>query len=111
MTTWQSIETAPKDGSTVLVWCADLDASNRPVEFDQHIALAHWSGQHWFGIDGSVAYGYSMGDYFEHEAYFPTHWMPLPSPPGEDPGIPILASRDATEEVLREFGTTDQVEA
>lgn len=60
-TPWQPIETAPKDGTVVLV----IDARHD----DDYPYPAHWKkGYGWFdpGWDG----GYS-----------PTHWMPLPDPP------------------------------
>lgn len=67
MTQWQPIETAPKDGTEILLF--DPDNS------DDH--------------NGGVAQGYfSMKDGGRNEwvsmvfkTCKPTHWMPLPSPP------------------------------
>lgn len=55
MTDWRPIETAPKDGTTILSW----DGS--------HYICVAWSTRDrcWFVDDGVV-----------------THWMPLPLPPG-----------------------------
>tara|TARA_Y100000310_G_scaffold345377_1_gene464284 strand:- start:4079 stop:4309 length:231 start_codon:yes stop_codon:yes gene_type:complete len=62
---WQSIETAPKDGTMVLVWW--------PCWSD-HAVVA--------------AYSPKVGSWWAHEQLAdenpePTHWMPLPIPPSE----------------------------
>ncbi len=65
---WQPIATAPKDGTEVLVWC--------PVEHDvaltgyHHVAGFQASDGYWYVCDGSLVQ--------------PTHWRPLPSPPGAE---------------------------
>jgi hypothetical protein len=60
---WQDIETAPKDGSDILVFV--------PEHREQYVAW--WSRVHtcWLWADT------------EHstEACEPTHWTPLPEPP------------------------------
>jgi hypothetical protein len=70
MTAWQPIETAPKDGSVLLVCEVGLDSS-------MTYAVAFWGAQQdgvetWFGLD-LLPLGYSL-----------THWMPLPEPPKGD---------------------------
>lgn len=65
MSEWKPIETAPKDGSAVLLW-ADVKT---------------WTGEEvpvtgWFTI-GSCKW-VSHGDWLK-----PTHWMPLPAPPAK----------------------------
>lgn len=56
---WRPIETAPKDGTGLLVYS------------DERIISAMWS----VGADDwvEVVHGYTF--------YDPTHWMPLPEPP------------------------------
>jgi hypothetical protein len=56
---WQPIETAPKDGTSLLVYS------------DERIIAAFWSvpADDW----AEVVHGYTF--------YPPTHWMPLPEPP------------------------------
>lgn len=77
MSDWQPIETAPRDGTTVLLWW-------RREELD----VAYWACGVWreFG-DGSRGW---MGESFHASApetwtrllgERPTHWMPLPTPP------------------------------
>lgn len=63
MDNWQPIETAPKDGSRILLW------------FDGepgHVDLLSWTGTSW-----------SNGDTYENVFHgeVPTAWMPLPEPP------------------------------
>ena len=57
---WQLIETAPKDGTEVVV--VDIDG-------DRFIASSI-DGQNWY--DGF------------YPIYSPSHWMPLPAPPMSD---------------------------
>ncbi len=57
---WKPIETAPKDGTRVLVWHQNWFAAS----------TAQWYGD-WWGLV------YEVGPF----AYQPTHWMPLPAPP------------------------------
>lgn len=68
---WQPIETAPKDGTTILVSCADDG-------FGKVVCAAIWfygeydadTGWYLYEIAGDCLMG-----------PIPTHWMPLPSPP------------------------------
>ena len=75
---WQPIETAPKDGTRVLVWSDELylkpyiawwgvDANHPEHEPDQF---------EWLTGDGD---DWSTGYYYTPCA--PTHWQPLPEPP------------------------------
>jgi hypothetical protein len=66
---WQPIETAPKDGTSVWVFCGGEQAAMR-----------------WLVIDGTSGLGlwvYSDGllSDVDPEPEEPTHWMPLPKPP------------------------------
>ena len=65
MSEWQPIETAPKDGSDVLVWWPDWMA--------QPIRVAHYEQRHDIWLTGR-----------DSAAQPPTHWMPLPAAPGEE---------------------------
>lgn len=63
MSEWQPIETAPQDGTEVLLHCAEGD-----------INVAYWDGTWWADtIEG--------GDVTRRGSGEPTHWMPLPEPP------------------------------
>lgn len=61
---WQPMETAPKDGTEVLVFSKYED-----------IVIAKWA--EWGGRDG----GWIVG--MEYAVSSPTHWMSLPEPPKE----------------------------
>ena len=60
---WQPIETAPKDGISILVALSRHNESITTVYWD-----SYWS----LNIAGSYA---------EDDEVEPTHWMPLPEPP------------------------------
>jgi hypothetical protein len=65
---WQSIESAPKDGTAVLLFAAD------------GICVGLFRADEWV---------ISQGDYVPREAGDafwvgePSHWMPLPEPPAQ----------------------------
>lgn len=58
---WQPIETAPKDGRAILTF--------DPAAYSTEKVLVGW----W-----SDKGGWLVGEGFRHQ---PTHWMPLPTPP------------------------------
>jgi len=69
MTEWQPIETAPKDGTDILIY--------QPPEkiwgliFEHVIYVCHFDGRgRWTESDGE-----------RYSNFKPTHWMPLPEPP------------------------------
>ncbi len=71
MTGWQPVETAPKDGTVVLVW----------TRTGPH--LAAYLGRRpegWMEKDGSYLLT-------EDTTGLPTHWMPLPVPPASNADI------------------------
>jgi hypothetical protein len=72
---WQPIETAPKDGTEILIVRAEEDSAAYRV--------AYWDE------DGDVPYMWHVSDAvdgFNHHKDLPTHWMPLPDSP--DPASP-----------------------
>lgn len=75
---WQSIETAPKDGTAILV-CQATDADGKPIieNFGLFVQCVSW----WGGKDDGEWVVYcSMPD--DPQCFFiPTHWMPIPDPP------------------------------
>ena len=56
---WQPIETAPKDGTRILLW---LEPTRIAMPFA-------WQDGRW------------MGDDYPLNMATPTHWMPIPPPP------------------------------
>lgn len=90
---WMPIETAPKDGTAVLVTFSPEDISihpktRKPYVIAPGVLVAFWDayeapgGHGYCGGDGwTVAYA-SEGTHLHHG--FPTHWMPLPALPKGD---------------------------
>jgi hypothetical protein len=72
---WQSMETAPKDGRTLLLF--------REITPWRVIGYGRWVDE--FG-GGWVSYGFFGPEYDGSNLGLaaPTHWMPLPAPPEED---------------------------
>ena len=69
--TWQPIETAPKDGTSVLVygfWEGELNLQDD----ERDVWKAHFFWDQWC-VDG--------GEYYSQYVVDPTHWMPLPEGP------------------------------
>ena len=61
---WQQIETAPRDGSNLILWCDGVTVGSWSAN------VHPWNDGNWW-IDGMQVTGN------------PTHWMPLPEPPKE----------------------------
>lgn len=72
---WQSIETAPKDGTPILVarqhkafgWVRGW------ARWEDVRGISGWISRGFFPIPGELGLAH------------PTHWMPLPEPPKEAP--------------------------
>lgn len=72
---WQPIETAPKDGTWILV--NDGTGSAHPP-----VHVVHWSNPEWMGGPDTwvtMAIGPNPDTYEPN----PTHWMPIPTPPSD----------------------------
>ena len=69
-TNWRPIETAPHDGTHVLVWVKANPELGHPANYS-HAVDAYWTphnkgGWVWHGVAGNI-----------------THWMPLPEGPND----------------------------
>lgn len=87
MSKWQPIETAPKDGTPVDLWCVnEVDAIR--IEDGSHpvgvrLTDCWWEGEwmrlmddgYWDPVEGEPGGAYGL------PPWTPTHWMPLPEPP------------------------------
>lgn len=71
MSEWQPIETAPKDGTEVLVWALWIDPDTD--------SFGSGSTFHKARIDKWVRGAWWRTKQSPHMQ--PTHWMPLPEPP------------------------------
>jgi hypothetical protein len=87
---WQPIETAPMDGSAILL-CWAIDGDGRPIDWHADLStagvfvqVASW----WASENDWIVYCDMVRDPALH--FKPTHWMPLPPSPGG-------AQRDRTE--------------
>ena len=77
MTDWQPIETAPRDGTWVLLAGGSIEYG-----WDGDSAPAVVAGQCVRPDPECWQFAWYDGGYYgEYEN--PTHWMPLPEPPGE----------------------------
>lgn len=71
MSEWQPIETAPRDGTNILVWWS--------AEFHCPV-VAHYADKYEnSGIGWKIT---GWGNVISRSS--PTHWMHLPQPPKED---------------------------
>lgn len=86
---WQPIETAPKDGTVILLCGGEDDPLNtdaHPNEALHTRPVTGWWGRvvEWDEADTIWRYcSYDSGIYGEYKN--PTHWMPLPPPPKATP--------------------------
>lgn len=78
---WQPIETAPRDGTLVLVWSDELYMKPYIAWWgvDQNAPEDGNEQEEWLTGDGD---SWSTGYYYT--PCNPTHWMPLPAPPQAD---------------------------
>ena len=68
MSMWQPIETAPQDGTKVLLLVSDYSTSPAAIDGIQKNCAVGW----FSSIPPMWVHGHSFG---------PTHWMPLPELP------------------------------
>jgi hypothetical protein len=75
MSEWLPIESAPKDGTEIDVWC--WETAHEAIGQGYRVPNAYWStfDEKWLFLGGG-----SIG-----WAHSPAHWMPLPAPPGRNP--------------------------
>jgi hypothetical protein len=112
---WQPIETAPNKGQPFLAWYPqvrlDEDDNLTDETFGGAAAIiavenGQWEEPEWLTAHGS----YYMEDWCFAE--IPTHWMPLPAPPGAAPSPiadapatqPEAEKADAVDAKSRPFG-------
>lgn len=71
---WRPIDTAPKDGTPVDLWCQPTGISTGPGR----VTDCWFSGGNWWQYD---EHGDDQCRSGVHNA---THWMPLPPPPSKE---------------------------
>jgi hypothetical protein len=67
---WRPIETVPKDGSTIDLWCRNISQGSTG---EVRIPDAWWDDDVDRWVDST---GFCI-----EQKWCPTHWMPLPAPP------------------------------
>ena len=83
MTDWQPIETAPRDGTPILVWARwDWAAMGDPSD-EPAWRVAVWGGASWHECEAFCSV--TDNPYWDL-AVEPTHWAPLPAVPTEPKG-------------------------
>lgn len=81
---WQPIETAPKDGRTIMVYSSQADTAL--VRSAYYLDGEGWSESGFESQEafaGWWAHTSSLGAEKLCDGYEPTHWMPLQTPPEE----------------------------
>jgi len=91
---WRPIESAPKDGTAVLVYGQghlDHSAMHWREKEGRAITIAAWTpgdigvSAHWSALETTMESSYggeeNSFDYSEAVEIAPTHWMPLPAAP------------------------------
>ena len=75
MTQWKDIDTAPTDGTAILLWPYSY-ANIWRGRANAEVILGFYNEESdsWFNPE-------------ERTAFEPTHWMPLPEPPAEGENI------------------------
>lgn len=97
MSEWQPIETAPRDGTVVLLWAKP----NYPHSATHGVTFGRWEEnkhermevvRETFDESGRVTQkeyalvGRANGFWsYDDRSFTPTHWMPLPAPPSPTP--------------------------
>lgn len=108
---WQPIETAPKDATAILVM-RDIwpgARSGRAEECNGHntYVAAWWPGER----GGQGAWICYMDAVLDPECPVePTHWVPLPDPPGAQPA-PSVPDVDALAQFIRKVDGAHQLGA
>lgn len=73
---WQPIETAPKDGTAILVFPPSSSAMQASIAKWDEDKYANKPIPYWRRMD-------ALGKKTFSRSLPPTHWMPLPPPPSE----------------------------
>jgi len=83
VTDWQPIDTAPTDGTPVLLFSPGITSWR--ITGLPDVVVGMFTDQNgvraWYSDAGEIEYYDWEGEGLKYEALRPTHWMPLPDPP------------------------------
>ena len=80
---WQPIETAPKDGTPVILWTVWVGDEISPDPFSE-VQIGYWD----HGNDLPESHDFSRRpEWVVQRIGEPTHWMPLPAAPAKQEGV------------------------
>lgn len=95
MSEWQPIDTAPKDGTVIILGAVAQEYQGQPV--DPRATVGHWTtDEECRELVGDCGGECRCPEYIYHDPSWiswdggftaenpPTHWQPLPSPPEPD---------------------------
>ena len=94
--TWQPIETAPKDGTKIIVWTVH-----------DEVEVSEWfrtTGDEYVEAEGGLYRKENKLYYEGWNGNKPTHWMPLPPPPTDGAGEAHEPTREATPGIVAGSG-------
>lgn len=77
---WQPIESAPRDGTEIDVWCFCHDPEWRRehgIQSGTRVPFSFWCDGEWMIFDARDGESVPVGS----SHYTVSHWMPVPSPP------------------------------
>lgn len=85
MVEWRPIETAPRDGSLIMMVCTDPSVQSFGVKKFPHVVLGNWQDPRPGRPASDGAWNVPMCDWWigEHDGVL-THWLPLPPAPGAE---------------------------
>lgn len=77
---WQPIETAPKDGTRILIARAGEDVGPDAIEITEWFVI---ESHHWEHVEGDLYRKVADKPYesWNNNGHRATHWQPLPEPP------------------------------
>ena len=85
---WQSIDTAPRDGTPILIWQPDhhfFGTRTRENTYDDKGQLVPENTKYYDDYRFAIGYWRPAGSWGNrnNSDVYPTHWQPLPAPPEE----------------------------